>query len=377
MSGHTYLLVIGIESYHEGALAKVQYAEKDASEFINAFIALGYDKENCALLISNKATKTAILNHMSKIIDKTTENDRIIFYFAGHGFSVSGFNMLAAVDSSIDSLETTCISVKEILSLIQKSNSKRKILFLDSCHSGFQALENVRDGNSNFNSANLDYEFRDIEYCTGFASCTANQKSYSDSSMKNGIWSHFLIKAFKGDGDDSLYEHGFLMSDKLQAYLRSNTQEFVRKNLKKDQIPIEFGNKMDRFVVADLNPLFAAIESSKSSTSLNLTSISIYKSEENGKVKNLSGFIKRQHSVPDKVGEYEDRFIKSISKEIVHDEIRLISERIQLHLNYKRKEIKIHEENGLGYIETPDFYYSIFVSQSKTYPDQYEVRLKP
>jgi len=374
MIDNTYLLAVGIEIYHEGALAKVQYAEKDASEFTDAFIALGHDNENCILLTSNKATKTAVLNQMSKITEKTTESDRIIFYFAGHGFSVSGSNMLAAVDSSLDSLETTCISVKEILAIIQKSNSKRKILFLDCCHSGFQVLENVRDVNSNFNSENLDYEFRDVEYCTGFASCKANQKSYSDSSVKNGIWSHFLIKAFKGEGDASLYESGFLMSDKLQSYLRSNTQELVRITLKKDQMPIEFGDKMDRFVVVNLNPLFAAIASSKNNTSLNLTSISIYKSEENGKVKNLSGFNKRLHSIPEKVGEYEDRFIKSISKEIIHDEIRLISERIQSHLTYKRKEIKIHEENGLGFIETPDFYYSIFVSQSKKYPDQFEVR---
>ena len=374
MTGHSYLLVLGVENYHEGVLAKVAHAEKDASEFVESFIALGYDKDDCILLINDRATKTAILNNLSKIVARTTENDRILFYFAGHGFSVNGVNMLAPVDASMDSLETTCISVREILQHIQRSNSRRNILFLDSCHSGFQQLENVRDGDGAFNSENLEYEFRDVEYCTGFASCMANQKSYSDSNIKNGVWSHFLIKALRGNGDESLYTNGYLMSDKLQTYLRTNTMEYVKRHLRKDQTPIEFGNKMDKFIVANLNPLFDAIAASKGDTLLNLSSISIYTLEDQGKIKNLSGFLKSHHSLPQKVGDYEDRFIKSISNDIIEDEIRLIGSRIQALLNYKRKEIQVHKEHGLGYIQTPDFYYSIVVSQSKTFPDRYEVR---
>ncbi len=374
MSGENYLLVIGIETYHEGALAKVSYAENDAKEVTESFINLGYDKEDCILLLNNRATKTAILTNLSKIVSKTTESDRIILYFAGHGFSVNGSNMLAPVDAAMDSLESTCITISDILTQIQKSNSKRNILFFDSCHSGFQKLENIRDGNGFFNNDNLEYEFKDVEYCVGFASCMENQKSYSDSKLQNGIWSYYLIEALKGNADDSVYESGFLMSDKLQAYLRANTQEYVKKTLKKDQIPLEFGNKTDKFIVANLNPLFDAIAASKSETLLNLNSISIYTLQENNKLRNLSGFTKNYHSLPRKIGEFEDRFIKSISGEIIDAEIKLISSRIQNLMRYKRKDILISKDNGLGYIETPDFYYSIFVSQSKTVPDHYEVR---
>ena len=80
MSGISYILVIGIEKYHEGALAKVVYAEKDAKEFIESLINLGYDKNDCILMLNDRATKTAILNNISKTVSKTTENDRIIFY---------------------------------------------------------------------------------------------------------------------------------------------------------------------------------------------------------------------------------------------------------------------------------------------------------
>ena len=199
-------------------------------------------------------------------------------------------------------------------------------------------------------------------------------KSYSDPKLKNGIWSYFLIKALKGKAEESMYEHGYLMSDKLQSYLRTNTQEYVKRNLRKDQVPIEFGNKTDKFIVANLNPLFDAINDSKSQTLLNLTSISIYTSEDNMKLKNLDGFIKNYHSIPKKIGEYEDRFIKSISGEIIEKEIQLITSRIQKLMNYKLKDVIIHRESGIASIQTPDFYYSIIVSQSKTNPDQYEVK---
>ncbi|MEP7317535.1 MAG: caspase family protein [Panacibacter sp.] len=374
MNGITYIIAIGIENYHEGSLAKVSYAEKDASKFVDAFTGLGYDKDNCMLLVNDRATKTTILNNLSKVADRSAEGDRIIFYFAGHGFSINGINMLAPVDAAFDSLDTTCISINDVLDSIQKSNSKRNILFLDSCHSGFQQLGNIRDATNLFSGDSLEYDFRDIEYCVGFASCKSNQKSYSHTSIQNGVWSYFLINALKGKAENLTYEGGCLMSDKLQAYLRINTQEYVKKNIKKDQTPIEFGNKMDKFIVANLNPLLEAIEASKQAPNLNLTSISIYNLEEKGKIKNLDGFIKNYHSLPAKVGDYEDRFIKSISNNVIDNEIASLSGKIQKKFNYKRIEMKIHKEAGLGSIETPDFYYSITVSQSQTFPDQYEVR---
>src|ERR1035437_6852950 len=375
MSGITYVLATAIENYHDSsAFKKVFYAERDATEFIQACIGLGYDKDDTVLLTNNRATKTSILNNLSRIVDKVVEEDRMIFYFAGHGFSVSTENFLAPVDASIDSLDNTCISITQVLELLRKSNSKRNILFLDSCHSGFERGEYIRDGTTSFRGDNLEYDFKDIEYCIGFASCKSNQKSYSDPSIQHGIWSHFLLNALKGQTEEDIYEEGYLMSDKLQAYLRRSTQEFVKKNIKKDQIPIEFGNKMDRFIVADLNSLFQAIETSKRVSTLNLTSISIYNLEEEGKIRHLDGFIKGYHSVPNKTGAFEDRFIKSISNDIINKEMAKLSGNIQQQLNYKRKEIDIHKEDGIGTIETPDFSYSIIVSQSEKFPDQYEVR---
>lgn len=63
MTGASHLLVLGIENYHEGALAKVTHAEKDAKEFAVSFLSLGYDKDDCFILLNDRATKTAIIRY--------------------------------------------------------------------------------------------------------------------------------------------------------------------------------------------------------------------------------------------------------------------------------------------------------------------------
>ena len=188
MGGVTYILAVAIESYHEvNAFKTVHYAKNDATDFIEACIGLGYEKDDTFLLVNERATKTTILNNLNRIVDKVVEQDRMIFYFAGHGFSINTENFLAPVDASVDSLEETCISIIQILELLRKSNSRRNIMFLDSCQSGFERGEYIRDGTTLFRGDNLEYDFKDIEYCVGFASCKSNQKSYSDSSIQHGV----------------------------------------------------------------------------------------------------------------------------------------------------------------------------------------------
>jgi Caspase domain len=376
MSGITYILAIAVENYHEtNSFQKVSFAEKDATEFVNACISIGYHQDDTILLLNEKATKSTITTSLHKLKAKLLENDRVFFYFAGHGFCINGNHFLAPVDANIESLADTCISIDFVLGVLKKSASKRNILFLDCCHSGFELGEFIRDNTTEFNGDDLKYIFKDIEYCVGFASCQSKQKSHSHNLISNGVWSHFLIKALRAEGPDELYETNCLMSDKLQTYLREKTSQFVKKNInKKDQIPIQFGNAMDRFIVSDLSTLFESIAAIKSANSINLTSISIYRIEDEAKIKNLPGFTKGYHSTPTKYGQYEDSFIKSLSQDFIKTETDILSNRIQKGLGYKRKEVKVAFENGIGMINTPDFSYSIEVLQSEKGADKYDVR---
>lgn len=373
-TGVTYVIIIAVENYFESSdFPRVNFAKKDAEDLISAFKLLGYDDEDFVVLINEKATRTSIIQKVKKISERALENDKIIFYFAGHGFYENEINLLGSVDAIKTAKIDTCVPVNTILGYLKKSNSKHKILFLDCCHSGFEAGENVRDGFDSFEADELVYQFKDEEYFIGFASCKSNQTSFSHPKLQNGVWSHYLIKALSGEAE-GIYTKGLLFSDKLQAFLNKQTSEYVKLNTveKKDQTPIKFGSETDKFIIADLNPIFEERERSRKISDLAFTNISLL-SEESDSIKSLPGFQKGYHKVPTYVGSTPNGFIQDIGSQIIEKEISSISEAIKKSLGYKRAEIRAGTDKGGGSIETPDFDYSISISQSETDPSEYVI----
>lgn len=371
-SGTTYVVVVAVENYNEAKdFPKVDFAKKDAEDFVSTLKKLGYDDEDFVVLINEKATGTTIIQKVKKIAERALENDRIIFYFAGHGFYENGENLLGCVDSIKTAKPETCVPINKILGFLKKSQSKHKILFLDCCHSGFEAGEYIRDGLDNFESDELIYQFSKEEYFIGFSSCKTNQTSISHLKLQNGVWTHFLVKALSGDVPE-LYTKGLLFSDKLQAYLNKQTAEFVKLNTvsKLDQNPIKFGSETDKFIIADLNPIFEERERTRKTADLTFTKISLLK-EESDSVKNLPGFQKGFHKIPNYIGSSPTKFIQEIGSKMIEDEIAEISERIKKSLKYKRAELKVSVYNGSGSIETPHFDYNIAISQSEENAGEY------
>lgn len=384
MNGVTYAIIIAVENYNESKdFPKVDYASDDFYGFKSALLGIGVHEDNILPLDNQKATKSAILSKVKKFVSRATEYDRIIFYFAGHGFYEDKKNLIAPVDAIMTDKSSTCIPIIDLINICRDSRCNKTILFLDSCHSGFLSNDKVRSGISSFQSEELIHEYRDEEFCIGFASCKSGEESISHVKLKNGVWTHFLIKALSGDGGN-IYEEGLLFSDKLQKYLKRETVEFVKQNTKtkRDQTPIKFGSESDRFIVADLTYIFEERkrerlekEMEEESESISFEDISMLEEEE-GYVKSLPGFVKGRHSIPVSVNSSANRFIKDIGQKIIDDEITEISKEITKHLKYGLRGLKASKDSGVGSIETPDFDYSIEIFQSDEDPGEYIIRRK-
>lgn len=374
MAGVTYALIVAIEHYNQPKhFPRVRYATKDATEFAEAIKGIGIDEDDIKMLLDGNATKTAIDKEVDNLVKKVNESDRIIFYFSGHGAFESKENYLLPVDCYHDDIANTSVSVNGILGKLNKSFCEKNLLFLDCCHSGFEPGDDTKEVDKNFLADELIYNSKEEEYTIGFASCKSNQTSITHPLLKNGVWSHFLIKALRGDAG-KIYESGLLFSDKLQTYLNKTTKEYVKMNTddKKDQVPIVFGNVTDRFIIADLNNIFDERERAKKVDDISFTDI-VLLSEEGGQVKSLPGFQKRFHSVPTSANSATDSFIKKIGASIVEDEISELSKQIRSGLKYKLKEVEAYTDNGNGAINTPDFTYAMEIVQSDEDPQQYQL----
>jgi hypothetical protein len=372
MAGITYIILISVENYNEPKdFPKVSYADKDAKDLTQAFMDLGYDQHDFILLPEVKATRTAIIQKVKTLTQRANPNDRLLFYFAGHGCYIDGKNYLAPVDAMKTAIKSTCISMEKLISLFKKSPSKKIVFFLDCCHSGPVDVVHTRRIDDSFMADELIYQFGNEEYFIGFSSCKSNQTSISHPKLQNGVWTHFLIKALKGEAG-AIYDSGVLFSDRLQNYLNKETAEFVKFNstTRKEQTPMFFGNLTDRFILADINPVFEKLERIRTAKSVSFTNIFLF-GEEEDMVKKLPGFDRKFHKEPTYYGSSSDDFIKKISKQLIKDEIDEITARLQSAFKYKRKEISAGSDIGIGSIETPDFEYQLTIEQSPSSHKEY------
>jgi hypothetical protein len=375
----TYALIVTVENYNQSAsFKKVLFATKDGEDLQNTlFQTTPFHESAFVTVLKDKdATNKAILAELNSICKSAAKDDRIIFFFSGHGTYIDDENYIIPADAYTVNLKSHCISISTILGYLKKSDCKRNILLLDCCHSGFEPGETIRGVDNSFLADELKYTYRNEEYCCGFASSKSHEKSVSNEKLQNGVWTSFLLKALRGDGG-KIYDGGILFSDKLQGYLNKNVSEFVKLNTidKKNQTPIMFGNLTDRFIIADLNNVFEEIKKSAMVSDISFTKVTIF-SDEEGEVKSLPEFQKGYHKVPTSMYSGADSFIKNVGAKLVASEIEDIADLVRKKLKYKRTEIEVHSENGSGAIVTPDFTYSMEIMQSDEDAGEYRLLRK-
>jgi len=103
---HSYAIVIGIDTYRNPLLRPLGKAEADARSINEVLTAKPYDFQ-VEMLLGQQATRQAITQALKKIISITQADDRVIFYFAGHGYihpNNRGFDVgyLACADTDPD-----------------------------------------------------------------------------------------------------------------------------------------------------------------------------------------------------------------------------------------------------------------------------------
>lgn len=366
-------LVVAVENYHDSRnLNKVMFAKNDAKAFIESLVNLGCDRTRFNYLDDNLATKTTIEEKIRELSQYATSTDTIIFYYTGHGFYHNGQNLISCVDTSLTSLANTTVTLNSILSALDKSNCNKVIAFLDCCHSGIEFSEVERSPVGNFSTDELKYEYRNAEHLTVFASCKSDEKSQADIERSHGVWSYFLIQALSGKGK-GIYEDTILFSDRLQKYLADGTFQRVKLITpeKKNQTPVKFGKETsDKFIVADLSKLFEETEIQENTSRISFEKATIITSEV-GLVRNLPGF-KSNHKPPKEISPYHDSWIKSISYDLIEEELNDISKKLRQKLNYKRIDIQEPKiDDGAGQLSTADFDYVITINQSEVRPDSY------
>ncbi|WP_062054104.1 sacsin N-terminal ATP-binding-like domain-containing protein [Aquimarina longa] len=143
----TIAIIIGIEDYavkKEHQISPVKYANNDAIKFKKMLIErMNVDANNIHSFLNEEAMKSSLEYDLSSLFHYLTEEDRLIFYFVGHGFHNGITNYLSTYDMHKHHIAETAISLnKVLLDPLRKSKCKTAHIFIDACAKSFKD-ENV------------------------------------------------------------------------------------------------------------------------------------------------------------------------------------------------------------------------------------------
>ena len=226
--GKVYAVLVGIARYDH--MRSLKYTDDDAYR-LNAFLRSpeggALPDEQIEVLIDEAASRSEILSRLEAVAAKATKNDVIIFYFSGQGLEGS----FLPTDYDGGSYVVKHQTIKDIL---ESSDAKAKIVIADACHSG--SFLAARSGS--YEAIVNTYYSAFKESKGGFAlmlSSKGEENSIESNGLRQGIFSHYLIKGLTGaanmNGDE------IVTIDELFFYVYNNVRYYTNKS----QTPIIIG----------------------------------------------------------------------------------------------------------------------------------------
>ncbi|MGK0139756.1 MAG: hypothetical protein ACI9DJ_003221 [Algoriphagus sp.] len=141
-----YGVIIGISSYENSKIPKLQFADKNANLFyshLRSSTGGNISKENLKLLLNKDASISAIYEALDWLKEQCSKNVLAYIYFSGHGdletkeHKTSGY--LLAYNSPSNNYSNNVIRLEELneyANFLTIEKKAKVILITDACHSG-------------------------------------------------------------------------------------------------------------------------------------------------------------------------------------------------------------------------------------------------
>ena len=231
---NSWALVVGINDYD--SIQDLNYAVEDALSIKNMLINdYAFPRENVRYLIDQQATQSNIMKELSYLRKVAGTNDRVVFYFAGHGETAElgiedgDIGFLMPSDADAEDLFFTAIDMEQLKRIAKFSRAKHMLFLVDACYGGLAAL-NTRS--LNLNTPNF---IDKVSAESARQIITAGGKE--EKVLEKDEWEHsaFTKNILSGlkDKDADQNDDGYITGTEIGLYL----QEKVSADTKNYQTP--------------------------------------------------------------------------------------------------------------------------------------------
>ncbi len=237
-NGSTYAVVVGIADYKitDYRTGDLKFADKDAvrfADFLQSPAGGNVPNQNIKVLTNKVATQKAILNAL-QLFEKATEEDRVIFYFSGHG--LGGAFIPYDVKKNDPSSVLTHRDVKK---RFKASAASTKLCIADACLSGSMTTQqawNVSESKTFPKNADVVL----------MLSSRSTQNSVESGVARGGLFTFFLLSGLRGKADAN-YDKTVTIKE-LFRYV----SPLLKRNTPNHQAPMFYGKFSDNLVLSYL-----------------------------------------------------------------------------------------------------------------------------
>ena len=248
-----YIVAFGVSNFKDSRF-NLQYAAKDAMDFCQLFSAQKglYKDVKIKTLLNEQFTKSA-LKEVKDFLMHAERNDIVMVFVAGHGLLDENLDYFyASYDIDFNNPAAKGIAYDEIEWLLDGLKALKKILFMDTCHSGEVDKDEVekadekqekqdnivfrnvgtgirqKEATGIYNTSELMKEmFTDLHKGTGanvISSSGGAEFSMESSDWKNGLFTYVLIDGLKNKHAD-LNHDGKVFISELRNYISTKVTE--------------------------------------------------------------------------------------------------------------------------------------------------------
>lgn len=132
-----YVVAVGVSTYATAAY-NLKFAAKDAADIAAAFAGpqKGFDRVYVKQILDQDATRANILKARD-VLAGASVDDTIILFLAGHGILDKNLDYyFATTNIDFDDPRRGGLSYNDLEGILDGLKARRKVLFLDTCHSG-------------------------------------------------------------------------------------------------------------------------------------------------------------------------------------------------------------------------------------------------
>jgi hypothetical protein len=343
----------------------VPYAAADCAELLRALPAVGYDPGRCILVAGTRTTKAAIESHLRRLPKLVEGAESLLVLVVTRGFTQRGHGYLVCADTLSTDLPETSIPIADLLNAIHKTKCKEIAILLD-----VDPLPQISEMMpSGLHEGELRAHFDASPKAVGLLASAPGERSFESGQLRHGIWRHHLIEAFTGKMRTGVAKDGTLTATALQSFLADAVPRTLRRSYEtpQEQTPILLGDAHAGMVVADLTSVLGAGGEILDPGRMKRV---VFRSEAVGKIKDLAGY-RKSHSLPDRANDWARKYVNRIAAADLKEDLDRVFDMVRDEFGYKRKDLDVSaERDGLGFIRTPEFEFTISLEVNPDEPTE-------